>query len=80
MEFGRTCDSVECLVNIVAVKIFRILYGFIRKLRLANMDAYMSDLIPTGELDLVVERFLKPNGFNRALVFDYRFPTCKFIL
>ena len=79
MEFGTSCNRTYCIVNIIAVKIFKVIYALVVKLRAAGLDAYVSDIIPGHELDKITSNFLRPNGFNRAMVFDYRYPRCKLL-
>ena len=75
IHFGRRCDSINCINNIIASKIFKILYAFIVRSRSDGLDIYLDDIVPIQEVDTLVESHLQPVGFEGGLVLDARYPT-----
>ena len=57
-DFGRSCSKITCINNIIASKVFKILYGFIVRARSENLDIYLDDIIPVHEVELFMEAHL----------------------
>ena len=79
-DFGRNCGKITCINNIIASKVFKILYAFVMRARSENLDIYLEDIVPTQEIELFVETHLTRSGFDGALILDSRYPDGKTML
>lgn len=76
-EFGRLCESPKCVPNVICIKIIKILYSLIVRLRTNGIEIVLENLMPTEILIRFWQDFTILNGFGGVRTIKGQFPTGK---